>query len=56
MSLTSLLVTIGSSAAKPQKRCLAIANDNLSREQELFEICVQRELGEPITDNSKKNK
>lgn len=42
---TKFSLSFGISASRSIKQNSRVANDNLSREQELFERCVQRELG-----------
>jgi hypothetical protein len=39
-----LMVECGGKGAEQAPRSSAIANDNLTREQELFEKCLEREL------------
>ncbi|GAB5488978.1 MAG: hypothetical protein Pars2KO_25480 [Parasphingorhabdus sp.] len=56
MLVTQLSLSFGSTKSKRGKRHCRTANDNLSREQELFEKCVQRELGGLVNENSKQNK
>ncbi len=43
--MTKLSMSVGKNPCRPSEQFRRIANDNLSREQELFEKCVQRELG-----------
>ena len=49
--LTKFRMMIGRTATCPGNRYLHVANDNPSREQILFEKCIDRELG-GITRNS----
>lgn len=45
MLLTKLIVSVGKKASRAGDQNIRVANDNPSHEQELFEQCVQRELG-----------
>jgi hypothetical protein len=54
MLLSKLNVTVGRRASGGDRRNIRVANDNPSREQILFEKCVQRELGGKGQDDSKR--
>ncbi|NRD90402.1 hypothetical protein C8024_14430 [Sphingopyxis sp. BSNA05] len=53
MLLSTLNVTVGRRAAQGGRHTIRVANDNPSREQILFEKCVQRELGGTGVDGGK---
>ena len=53
MAWLGLQLVLGSGHSATEFRHIAPANDDSSREQELFDRCVQRELVEDMTDDTK---
>ncbi|WP_339689285.1 hypothetical protein [uncultured Parasphingorhabdus sp.] len=54
MLLSKLDMSVGRRAHRDGSRNIRVANDNPSREQILFEKCVQRELGGKCQDGGKR--
>ncbi|MGB5483492.1 hypothetical protein [Parasphingorhabdus sp.] len=54
MLLTKLNMSAGGKASGERGQNIRVANDNPSREQILFEKCVQRELGGKSQDGGKR--
>jgi len=54
MLLSTLNVTVGRRASQGGRHTIRVANDNPSREQILFEKCVQRELGGKDQDSGER--
>ncbi|CAO1650946.1 hypothetical protein NYA22BAC_01040 [Parasphingorhabdus sp. NYA22] len=53
MLLSKLNMSVGRKAPGDGSQSIRVANDNSSREQQLFEKCVQRELGGKSLDGGK---
>ena len=53
MLLSELNMSVGRKAPGDGSQSIRVANDNSSREQQLFEKCVQRELGGKSLDDGK---
>lgn len=54
MLLSKLNMSVGKKAHRDGSQNIRVANDNPSREQQLFEKCVQRELGGKSQDGGKR--
>tara|TARA_R110001606_G_scaffold397102_1_gene572620 strand:+ start:113 stop:313 length:201 start_codon:yes stop_codon:yes gene_type:complete len=53
MLLNKLNMSVGRKALRETSQNIRVANDNPSHEQQLFEKCVQRELGGISRDGGK---